>query len=86
MNSSAFYLERVGFEANVRLRLNLKNGTNLIGRSDVRTNDFVIDSMRCSGRHCTVTVSKDSVEIENLSVSITFLCVQCFCFDFYSVL
>lgn len=68
MNSSEFYLERVGFEANLRLRLNLRNGTNLIGRSEIKDVDFGIDSMRCSGRHCIITVSGNSVELENLSV------------------
>lgn len=77
MNSSPYYLERVGFEANVRLRLNLKNGTNSIGRYDVKDNDFGIDSQRCSGHHCIITVSGDSVEIENLSVRINFVLYKC---------
>lgn len=72
MDSCGYYLERVGFEANVKLRLNLKNGKNVIGRIKDEFNDvdFPTNSMRCSGRHCIITVSGDSVQIENLSVRI----------------
>lgn len=73
-SSSDYYLERVGFEANVRLRLNLKNGQNTIGRTESKVkNDFAIESGRCSALHCIIFVSGDSVEIVNKSVSLSFL-------------
>lgn len=71
MASSDYYLERVGFEINARLRLNLKKGTNSIGRFRGKEKvDFSIASDRCSALHCLITVASDSVQIENKSVSV----------------
>lgn len=73
MNSSSnYYLERVGFEAKVNLRLSLKNGKNLIGRSDTQGVDIGINSSFCSGRHCIIDVTDDTVYIEDLQVSHNF--------------
>lgn len=76
MGISNFYLERVGLEANVRLRLNLRNGKNSIGRLVDKSRgdiDFGIDSERCSLLHCEITVTENSVEIVNKSVSFSVL-------------
>ncbi|KAG4070937.1 hypothetical protein HA402_001374 [Bradysia odoriphaga] len=61
MGTSDYYLERVGLEGNLRLRLNLKKGKNAIGRAGSRSViDFGIDSSRCSALHCEITVSGNS--------------------------
>lgn len=73
MNSSEFFLERVGLEGNVSLRKNLNTGENLIGRRDVVGVDIGIDSALCSRKHCIITVSDSSVEIEDLKVRFYFL-------------
>ncbi|XP_037044429.1 uncharacterized protein LOC119080271 isoform X2 [Bradysia coprophila] len=71
MGTSDYYLERVGLEGNLRLRLNLKKGINAIGRAGSRSAiDFGIDSSRCSALHCEITVSGNSVEIVNKSKTV----------------
>lgn len=68
---SDFYLERIGFEINLKMRRHLKYGKNLVGRSDVDQDiDICIDSLECSRKHCFITVSDDA------SVSITDLYVR----------
>lgn len=64
-----FYLERVGFEAKVNYRQSLKFGKNIIGRSDAKGIDIPINSGLCSRHHCLITVTDDSVELEDLKVS-----------------
>lgn len=68
--SSVFYLERVGFEAKVNYRHNLKNGPNTIGRTDTRGVDIAINSYNCSRRHCVLDVSDDQITVEDLKVSV----------------
>lgn len=68
MGSSDFYLERVGFEAKVNLRRNLKSGENVLGRSDVIDIDIGIESLHCSRKHCAITVTSNAVFIKDLNV------------------
>lgn len=59
---SEYYLERVGFEINLKMRRMLKFGSNLIGRSDADGDmDICVDSLECSRKHCAIIVSDDSV-------------------------
>ncbi|KAG4079166.1 hypothetical protein HA402_001137 [Bradysia odoriphaga] len=68
---SDYYLERVGFEINGKMRRNLKYGKNLIGRSDVDDDiDICVGSLECSRKHCTITVADDeSVSLTDLNSS-----------------
>lgn len=47
----------------------MKNGTNIIGRSDVAGVDIGLNSLLCSRKHCVVNVVDDSVSVEDLNVS-----------------
>ncbi|KAJ6641515.1 hypothetical protein Bhyg_06454 [Pseudolycoriella hygida] len=67
MGLSEYYIERVGFEANMRMRFNLKKGKNMIGRRGTPRIDIGIHSIKCSARHCIITVTDNSVELQNLS-------------------
>ncbi|XP_037044437.1 helicase sen1-like isoform X2 [Bradysia coprophila] len=67
--SSVFYLERVGFEARVNYRHNLKNGPNLIGRNDTEGVDIGINSFHCSRKHCVLSVCDDEITVEDLNSS-----------------
>lgn len=68
MVTTDFYLERVGFEAKVNWRRNLKVGENVVGRSDVPNIDIGVESGLCSRRHCCITVSNNAVFIKDLKV------------------
>lgn len=72
---SEFYLERVGHEVNERLSKQLKEGKNLIGR-DVKEEHIEINSLHCSRRHCVITVSGNSVELEALNVRFYILSIE----------
>lgn len=67
---SDYYLERVGFEINMKMRRNLKYGNNLVGRSDINDDiSICIDSAECSRKHCIITVADDeSVSLTDLNV------------------
>lgn len=71
LQSSKFYLERVGFEVNINFRHNLKLGKNLVGRIDKDDTliDIPVNSTSCARRHCLIQVNDDTVFIENLNVT-----------------